>query len=187
MVVSAGLWMVWTGNHQPEEPAEAISWPEPAGLERDPSRPTLVLMAHPHCTCTKDSLAELADVLTRARTRPKTYVVFLRPAPLSAGWEQSYLWGLAKTLPDVTVLTDRDGAIAERFGAATSGETFLYDAGGILLFTGGIAGSRAHPGDGDASDAVLELLAGADAATQGINRLFGASRVAPRTEASSRQ
>jgi hypothetical protein len=164
MIVSAGLWMVWAGDHQPEDAAVTITWPDPSGLERDPSGPTLVLMAHPLCTCTSDSLAELADILARARTRPKTYVVFLRPAAVADGWEQTYLWRLAESLPDVTVLTDRDGGIAQRFGAATSGQTFLYDAGGILLFAGGIAGSRAHPGDGDGPDAVLELLARADAA-----------------------
>jgi hypothetical protein len=187
MVLSAGLWMVWAGDDQPEEAAETISWPEPTGLERDPDRATLVLMAHPHCTCTRDSLAELAEILARARTRPKTYVVFLRPAASADGWEQTYLWRLAKTLPDVTVLTDRDGAIAERFGAATSGQTFLYDAGGILLFTGGIVGSRAHPGDGDGPDAVLELLARADAAAHWTTKVLGASLFALQPEASSQQ
>jgi hypothetical protein len=36
---------------------------------------------------------------------------------------------------------------ARRFHAATSGETFLFDASGKLLFQGGVTASRGHEGE----------------------------------------
>ncbi len=57
-------------------------------------------------------------------------------------------------------MEDIQGREALRFGAATSGQTLLYDASGRLLFSGGITPARGHAGDNDGSDALLELLSG---------------------------
>ena len=112
-----------------------------------PVRPTLVLLAHPQCSCTRATLEELGEVLARAEHRPKTYVVFLKPSSFANGWEMTDLWQTAARLPDVTVVRDDDGREASRFGAATSGQTLLYDTRGALLFSGGITGARGHAGD----------------------------------------
>jgi uncharacterized iron-regulated protein len=56
-------------------------------LARAPGRPTLVLLAHPQCSCTRASLDELGEALARAGTRPRTYVLFLKPEAFSIGWE----------------------------------------------------------------------------------------------------
>ena len=125
---------------------------------RADDRPTLVFLAHPQCDCTRATLGELAEVLARTSQPPKTYVLFLRPTLFDAGWEQTALWQTARSLPNVTVLRDDDGAEAKRFGAETSGQTLLYDERGTLAFSGGITGSRAHAGDNAGRASLLALI-----------------------------
>ena len=155
----AGLWVLWSYENTPGDAASsARRWPTDATLARSTDRPTLVLLAHPQCTCTRASLAELAEVLGRTRNPPKTYVLFLKPSQFFTGWEQTDLWRIASSLPNVTVLRDDDGVEAGRFGAVTSGQTLLYDAGGELIFSGGITGARGHAGDNAGRRALIALL-----------------------------
>src|SRR5688572_30257716 len=42
------------------------SWPEQTQLARSAGTPTLLLVAHPHCPCTRASLDELGAILSRA-------------------------------------------------------------------------------------------------------------------------
>ena len=55
----------------------------------DPARPTLVMLAHPRCTCTRASLAELAELMARVTQRPKAYVVFIKPGGVAEQWERT--------------------------------------------------------------------------------------------------
>src|SRR5262245_18993127 len=67
---AAGLWALWRYDNTPGEAAHApAAWPSPT-LARATDRPTLVMLAHPRCTCTEASLGELAEVIARARTQP---------------------------------------------------------------------------------------------------------------------
>src|SRR5262249_33135630 len=125
---ATGLWVVWRFDNAPGLPADPPArWPAESSLARASDRPTLVLLAHPQCSCTVASLGELAEVLARVPAHPKTYVIFLKPAGVAEDWVKSDLWRMAAQLPDVTVTQDQDGIAARRFGAATSGQTFLYD------------------------------------------------------------
>jgi hypothetical protein len=156
---AAGLYTVWAYDNAPGVAATAPrTWPRQTTLVAASDRPTLVLLAHPRCDCTRATLGELAEVLARAPKPPKTYVLFLRPAAFSAGWEETALWRSAKSLPGVTVLRDDDGAEAQRFGAETSGQTLLYDERGVLTFSGGITGSRGHAGDNAGRASLVALL-----------------------------
>lgn len=155
----AGLWMLWSYENTPGDAAITRGrWPTETRLARSPGQPTLILLAHPQCTCTGASLAELAEVLGRTRTPPKTYVLFLKPSQFFDGWEKTGLWQTASALPNVTVLRDDDGEEAKRFGAVTSGQTLLYDADGELVFSGGITGARGHAGDNAGRAALIALL-----------------------------
>ena len=135
-----------------------INGPGATRLARTPGQPTLVLLAHPQCTCTRASLGELAEALARATIQPKTYVLFLKPGSFSDEWAESDLWRTAAALPNVTVVRDDDGVEARRFGVSTSGQTLLYDTNGALLFSGGITGARAHRGDNEGRQAIVDLL-----------------------------
>ncbi len=155
----AGLIVVWSYENGPGIAAPTDSnWPEESALALATDRPTLVLLAHPQCSCTRATLGELAEALARAGSLPKTYVVFLKPASMPDGWEKTDLWRKAASLPNTTVMRDDDGREAERFGAATSGQTMLFDANGRLLFSGGITGARGHAGDNAGRASLVALL-----------------------------
>jgi hypothetical protein len=69
---------------------------------------------------------------------------------------------------------DVDGLEARSFGAATSGQTLLYDKRGALLFSGGITGARAHQGDNVGRRSLVALLNGGPNERPGTS-VFGCS------------
>lgn len=173
---AAGLWVLWAYENQPGASAHALpQWPADTGLALETDRPTLVILIHPQCICSRASLTELAEILARARTQPKTYVLFLKPRGFADGWEKTDTWRAAAALPDLTVVRDDEGAKAERFGAATSGQTFLYNVRGELLFSGGITGSRGHAGANAGRTAVLALLNREASTGPAATNVFGCS------------
>ena len=159
VVVATGVWQLMAYENTPGTGASAPRrWPAQSRLMPADNRPTLVLLAHPQCPCTRASMAELAEILARAERRPKTYVLFLRPSGFADGWEKTDLWRSAAALPDVTLVRDDGGEEARRFGAETSGQTLLYDTRGVLVFSGGITGARGHVGDNAGQAALVDLL-----------------------------
>lgn len=154
-----GLWVVWAYDNQPGvAAAPPVTWPADGRVALASDTPTLVLLAHPHCFCTKATLGELAEVLARATVRPRTYVLFMKPEGFPEGWTDTALWRQAAALPDVKVMRDDAGVKAREFGAETSGQVVLYDARGSLIFSGGITGSRGHQGDNAGRAALVGLL-----------------------------
>jgi hypothetical protein len=171
---ATGLYVVWAWDNTPGEKAQAqAGWPADSTLTRDPNGPTLVMLVHPQCTCSRASLTELAELLARSRPRPKTFLLFLKPEGVADGWEQTDLWKTATGLPGVTVIRDHKGEVAARFGAFTSGQTFLYDARGGLQFSGGITGARAHAGDNAGRRSLVALLNASGAPAVSRTNVFG--------------
>ncbi len=171
--VLSGLWVVGAYDNRPGTSAAAPDrWPSGSALTRDNDGPTLLFVAHPQCTCTRASLQELAEILARATTRPKTYVLFLKPAKTDGGWDRTELWKQASALPHVNLVRDDEGLEAKRFGVETSGQTFLYDERGALIFSGGITGSRGHAGDNAGQLSLVALLSNRQAAARNTN-VFG--------------
>ena len=159
LVVCGGLTLLWGYENGPGRPAAAPQrWPAGSRITPAADRPTLVMLAHPHCPCTRASVGELARLMARAKGRVSAHVLFLKPADLPDGWEKTDLWRSAAAIPGVEVLADGGGEEARRFGAATSSQVLLYDAGGRLLFSGGITASRGHSGDNAGRAAVESLL-----------------------------
>jgi hypothetical protein len=150
------------------------SWPANSAIQRADDWPTLVMMAHPQCPCTRASMAELAQVMARVQGKVRAYVLFYTPRGSGADWQNSDLRRTALQIPGVTVLSDVDGVEAERFGAETSGHTFLFDPGGRLLFNGGITASRGHSGDNVGENSIA-LLINRQAAKQSRTLVFGCS------------
>ena len=153
-------WMANYANRPGAAAAAPVHWPAATTIQRDTTRPTLVMLAHPQCDCTRASLAELAELIARARHQPKTFVVFIHPDGVGDDWEKTALWRSAKAIPDVSVVRDEDGREARRFGGETSGQTLLYDSRGRLLFSGGATIARGHLGDNPGVAAMLDLLEG---------------------------
>jgi hypothetical protein len=154
-----GLWVVWAWDNRPGTPAAPPpAWPENGVVRLASDRPTLVVLAHPQCVCTQATLTELAEVLARARVQPKTYILFMKPDGMPAGWSDTRLWRQAAALPGVVVIRDDAGRQARQFGAETSGQVVLYDANGALRFSGGITGARGHAGENVGRTALVGFL-----------------------------
>jgi hypothetical protein len=159
LMVCAGLGVLWNYESTPGVAAAAPArWPAESRLRRPLDRATLVMLAHPHCPCTRASIGELARLMTQAEGRVTAYVLFIKPADFSDGWEKTDLWASAAAISGVSVVEDDEGVEASRFHALTSGQTMLYDAEGKLLFSGGITSARGHAGDNAGRTAIVSLL-----------------------------
>jgi hypothetical protein len=173
LTIGAGVGLLWNYESTPGTAAATPDrWPSGSRIEPAADRPTLVMLAHPHCPCTRASINELARLMTQAQGRVSAYVLFVKPQGFSDGWVQSELWASAAAIPGVTPVLDDGGVEAVRFHAATSGQTVLYDAAGNLLFSGGITNARGHAGDNAGRAAIVSLLT-SDEAEERDTPVFG--------------
>lgn len=136
----------------------SASWPSVSIIPRSTDKPTLVMLAHPHCPCSRASVGELAQLMARAVGKVNAYVLFVKPPGAGADWDDTDLRRSAAEIPGVTVLTDENGTEAGRFGAETSGHTLVFDRNGALVFSGGITASRGHAGGNAGESAVFAAL-----------------------------
>lgn len=175
LLVLAGLRQVWRYGGTPGEAAVAPGrWPDMASLPDAQGGATLLMVIHPHCPCSRASLAELAHLMARSQSRVRATVAFVRYPGVSEQWVQSDTWRQAAAIPGVHVVSDQGGALARRFGARTSGQTYLYDRDGRLLFSGGLTSARGHEGDNVGLSAALTLVRG-QAPAQTRTPVFGCS------------
>ena len=136
--VAGGIVLLWryaSTSGLTATPPDA--WPAESTIARAPGRATVVMMAHPHCPCTRASIAELAVLMSRIGDRADAHVLFLRAEGAGTDWEKTDLWHSAAAIPGVAVHSDDAGTEAARFDASTSGQTVVYDTGGRLVFRGG--------------------------------------------------
>jgi hypothetical protein len=173
LMIGAGITTLWNYESTPGVAAATPDlWPAASRIKPATGRATLVMLAHPHCPCTRASIGELARLMTQAQGRVRAYVLFVKPREFSGEWAQSDLWASAAAIPGVIPVLDDGGAEARLFNAATSGQTVLYDAAGNLLFSGGITSARGHAGDNAGRTAIVSLLT-ADEAEARDTPVFG--------------
>jgi len=141
------------------------TWPGESRLQHSTELPTLVMMVHPHCPCSRASVGELSVLLAQVQGRVNANVVFVRPVGVPEAWEIAELWASVARMPGVKLSVDNDGVEARRFGSSTSGQVMLYNTQGKLLFSGGITASRGHSGENDGRSAIVALLTQGHAAT----------------------
>jgi hypothetical protein len=159
LAISGGMLTLLRYSNSPgHEIASPSVWPMNTRILLDPNRPTLVVFAHPHCPCTRASLAELNRLVSNCHGRLTAQVWFIKPLGTSADWTDTDLWRQAAAISGVTVHSDHDGVETRRFNAETSGYAVLYDPRGNLLFEGGITSSRGHEGDNPGRSALESLV-----------------------------
>jgi hypothetical protein len=159
LMIGVGLGFLWSYENTPgPNVATPSRWPSDSRIHPATDRATLIMLIHPHCPCTRASIGELARLMAQTQDRVTAYALFLKPDGSSEDWEKTDLWQSAVSIPGVDVVVDDSGVEAQRFHAATSGQTVLYDAEGHLLFSGGITGSRGHSGDNAGRSAIVSLL-----------------------------
>ena len=164
-----GLW-VYAKTPGPRAAAPA-EWVGAAALNLDSAKATLVMFVHPHCECSRASVDELAGLMARRPGRVAARVVVYRPSDQAPGWERTELWARAERIRGAQVTSDPNGALALRFGALTSGHTFVYAPDGRLLFGGGLTIARGHAGDSPGLRAVERAVDGLR--TPGSAPVFG--------------
>jgi hypothetical protein len=156
---AAGSWGMMKYENRPGSAGNPPQkWPSESRITRAGDQPTIVMVVHPHCPCTRASLGELAILMARCYGKAQAHVLFAKPRGSTEEWERTDLWRTALAIPGVSVFTDEGSEEANRFGAETSGQTLLFDGSGKLLFSGGITASRGHSGDNAGRDAIVGLL-----------------------------
>lgn len=177
-VTLTGFWLFHAYGNTPGTMGTAVGHIPGEGLAQPANGGArLILFAHPHCPCTRATLAELAILLELNQSRVAAEVWFIRPTGMPAEWEQSSLWRTAAAIPGVRVFCDEGGNVARRLGAQTSGQVVLYDPEGKLMFRGGITRARSQAGDSTGRRAVLALLSGSAAVAEAP--VFGCPLFAP--------
>jgi hypothetical protein len=172
-LVGAGVAYLWHYQNIPGRPGQPpADWPIASRIKTSAQLPTLVLVIHPHCPCSRATIGELAVLVAQAQGLVNANVLFVKPRGFAEDWEKTDLWNSARNIPGVRVMTDPDGVEATLFGSLTSGQAMLYDTTGRLIFTGGITASRGHAGDNEGRSAIVSWLT-AGAATTKHTAVFG--------------
>jgi len=179
---------IWSGTvvaayrtlqHFETTPGRAASapstWPSASRLVRVEGAPTLVMLVHPRCSCSRASMTELEAIIEKSPRTLRTYVVVYRPHDAKVGWERTDIYDSATRLRGTHVVVDEDGVEARRFGTFTSGQTFVYDAEGHLRFEGGITSLRGHAGINRGRVDVIHLVNSKTGS--GTHPVFGCSIV----------
>ncbi len=149
------------------EPGEAsdppLQWPADSHLSLAADKPTLLMVLHPRCSCSRASIGELARLQHRLQGLFSGHILFVRPEGTDQSWAETDLRSSAELIPDMRSVEDLNGVEAERFGANTSGAIVLYGEDGRLLFHGGLTASRGHYGDSLGREQLIALLSGREA------------------------
>jgi hypothetical protein len=185
MGLGVGLRMLLDYDFEPGAPGTPPStWPMYSKVPHKAGLPTIVLVAHPQCPCTRATIGELALLMARLHNRVVATVVLIQPSGFAEKWAETDLWESAKEIPGVSVVIDPNGMEAARFGAQASGQTMLYDAEGRLEFSGGITAARGHSGDNAGRNAIVELVT-TGTAERTTTSVFGCSLLNSSTTAST--
>ena len=166
-LAGAGMAYTWGYQNTPGNPGlPPAAWPNASRIQRTSKIPTLVLMIHPHCPCSRATIGELAVLMVHAQGLVDVHVLFVRPRAFAKDWEQTDLWNSVARIPGVKIMTDEDGVEAGLFGSLTSGQAMLYDPNSRLVFSGGITASRGHAGDNEGRSAILSWLTAGTASSK---------------------
>ena len=181
LVVAAFVWTATVGamyhairqfESTPGRAADALtSWPSSSRIPRAAGEWRLVMLVHPHCSCSRASIDELRRIIEKSPASLETYVVVYRPKEFPQGWEKTDVFTSASHLARTHIILDNDGHEASIFHGFTSGQTFLYDGDGKLRFSGGITLLRGHAGFNSGSAEVMQIAR--TRAGSGVHPVFG--------------
>jgi hypothetical protein len=155
-----------------------VKWPMASRIPLNRQHIALIMLVHPQCPCSRASIGELADLMAKSEGRISAYVLFIRLPGFADSWVHTDLWENARQIPGVTVISD-NGREAHLFGAATSGQTLVYDRRGRLQFSGGITLARGHWGDNAGVNAVVALLGTRSQSGTATSAVYGCPLFAP--------
>ncbi len=182
-LVGSGSGALYAYSTKPGAGADAPArWPSSVPFEPSINHHTLVMIAHPKCSCTRATIAELARLLRRLSSRLEAHVLFVIPPGVESGFQDTDLYHRTARIPGVTVHDDPGGVVAERFGAKTSGQVLLFGIDRKLRFAGGLTPSRSHEGDSVGKRRIIELVESGET-DRGVSDVYGCELWAPSTTA----
>lgn len=150
--------------------AAPVSWPSRVPFEGDASLPTLVVVLHPRCSCSKATLTELEEAASGFNHPYNALMLIYQPRGEKYNWQHVITYREAQQALHAKVVMDDDGELAAGFGALTSGEVLYYSASDPLstkketprrlLFSGGVTGSRGMVGENAGVEALKTAVNG---------------------------
>ncbi len=152
----------YTQTPGPSAELRSIDWPVGTYL-KSPNGVSgrFIAFLHPRCACSAATLTEVERLLVRFKNKVTATVVFIRPNQASDEWVKGRLWERAMKIANLETVID-DGTASALFKPRTSGQTYLFDREGKLVFEGGITPSRGHEGDSPGREFILNWLSGED-------------------------
>lgn len=185
VVVIFGFSILLKYSNTPGESAiSTIAWPKTSLLTKDANRSSLAIFVHPQCPCSKATIGELERLVPHIYNQTNINVVFYKPQSKTESWVKGSLWQKAASIPHVNMIIDNEGSEAIKFGAKTSGQTFLFSQDEKLVFSGGITPSRGHMGDSLGRAAILSFVLDGNTKISSAP-VFGCSLVRPERKISS--
>ncbi|MBI1345957.1 hypothetical protein GC163_06680 [bacterium] len=158
LAVSAGYSSLVLDSVTPAAMGEAPSnWPAKSRLPRGKEF-TVVVFLHPHCACSRATLAELSRLMSESHANTEYVVVFQQPEIRGRNWHETALWHAAAEIPGLRRVVDYGCRESEQFRAKVSGEARVYNRRGELCFRGGLTPSRGHEGTNVGQLAVQDVL-----------------------------
>src|SRR5712664_908408 len=89
IVIGVGLHLIWAYAATPGNAGTPPShWPVDSRVPRSANLPSLVMMVHPHCPCSRASLDELDRLMAHLPGVLVAHVVFVKPPGVPDDWEQ---------------------------------------------------------------------------------------------------
>jgi hypothetical protein len=140
-------------SEAPPTPPSALELPLPL------PRAQLLVALHPHCPCSRATVAQLARIISQTADSRDVTVLMYKPASEPDSWLEGPLLEDCRRI-NSRILPDPDGRLAASLGGFTSGHVVLYDVNGQLRYQGGITASRGHQGANAGELAVINALRG---------------------------
>src|SRR5580704_12845476 len=92
--------MLWLVRYQMTPGAQAADvpqqWPSGIDFSRNKAGLTLVMLVHPQCPCSRASMHELSELMSRGEGKIAAHVLFVEPPGAPKGWCDGDLWNDAK-------------------------------------------------------------------------------------------
>jgi hypothetical protein len=129
----------------------------PAHIHAKPDeRPLLIVVLHSQCPCSLATIENLTTLSVDQRHRLRIRFVFTGP-----DMETSPAAKKASSFAEAEKEFLSEAEVVGRYGARTSGQAFLYDVHGHLVFSGGLTEARGVAGRvSDGMSAIVDTLAG---------------------------
>lgn len=163
LIIASGLVALLNYETRPgAQPTQPARWPADSALSISTVKPTVIMFTHPHCPCTRASLAELERVVSTCEKEAEFQVVAFEPTDADDRWSDSAIAEKAKAILGREVHWDHDGCEARRFQVKTSGHVVAYGTDRQLMFSGGITVSRGHEGNNSARNQLTARLRARD-------------------------